>query len=105
VNGLEDIRCEMRLCQIGAGLLNAKQMLAALTQYTTARAVADGWNPQDPASLSFTLYSYAATARDMLAMDVPSMPDFAAVLAPAQLALVREVMARVRKCANTLDVL
>jgi hypothetical protein len=106
VNGLEDYRVERKLCAIGGTLINAKDQLTILTEYMTSRAVLDGWKPENPNALAFTLYSYACTASNMgLCYDVPSMPDLDRALPAPLLAFVKDIMARLVKCQSTTDVL
>ena len=101
VNGLEDIRCEAKLCAHGGSIGNARELLETLTEYTTLKALSNGWSHLNPAALPFTLYQVGAI--EILGYNVPSMP---ALVFPEPLAgIVRETMARVRRAKNTGDVL
>lgn len=102
-NALEDVREELKLCTLGAGLPNAGDQLAILTEYCTAKALAQGWNPTRPESLAFTIYSYAATHADVLGYKVPSMPEFSTICPPSQIAFLESVMTRVKACNSTAD--
>jgi hypothetical protein len=105
VNGLEDVRIELKLCTVGAALPGARELLSILTEHVTAKSIVNGWKPTAPDQLPFTLYQYGATDPATLGYVVPSMPDFAAVCTAGQLAFLADVMARLRNCANTHDVL
>jgi hypothetical protein len=101
VNGLEDIRCEAKLCAHGGSIGNARELLEILTEYTTLKALGNGWSHLNPAALPFTLYQVGAI--EILGYNVPSMP---ALVFPEPLAgIIRETMARVRQAKNTSDVL
>jgi hypothetical protein len=105
VNGLEDVRIELRLAELPDTLAGARDLLAQLTEHCVIKALATGWKPADPRSFAFTVYQYGATHRDVLAYDVPSMPDFDAACPPEMVTFLDEIMGRLKGCANTGDVL
>jgi hypothetical protein len=105
VNGLEDVRIELRLAELPDTLAGARDLLAQLTEHCVIKALATGWKPADPRSFAFTVYQYGATHKDVLAYAVPSMPDFGAACPPEMVAFLDEIMGRLKGCAHTGDVL
>jgi hypothetical protein len=100
VNGLEDVRIERKLIDMGVAA-NARALLEGLTDFMVRKSVNNGFDPHNPARehLSFALALYGRI--NVNGYDVPSAPAVNAKTARGWAWIWREL----ETCQSTLDVL